>query len=306
MALGASNHSLGDGADGRRSAGGERRGIPCACGRPGPLAPPEEAPVVAVSLGAWGFEVALCPGARAGGRGAVCVLPPRGAFPTAVLSPWARRRLTQATPWAPCPAGPGTGGRGQLGGVEHRPPAPRRRGAPVGARKGAGGGAAVRDAGSVALCCPGLPPSRPALLCLTKEPSPVGQSGCEQTSWGRASSALTSSRCFSRASRRQRAGRTCPSEPGPVRCRVAQFSCPCFDCWAPGRFFLLAAVKSSARGTLEEMSVSGHFLVDSETRPAVVLGARLAAVRRDGWRGSSLAHCCRRPLTTPPSVLQAS
>lgn len=247
------------------------------------------------------------PRSPGGGQGGRLRSAPPGSLPHSSPEPLGQTAAHAGHPMGPLPCGswdrrPGTawGGRAQ---APSAPPPRRSRGSQE--RRG-GGGAAVRDAGSVALCCPGLPLSRPALLCLTKEPSPVGQSGCEQTSWGRASSALTSSRCFSRASRRQRAGRACPSEPGPVRCRVAQFSCPCFDCRAPGRFFLLAAVKSSARGTLEEMSVSGHFLVDSETRPAVVLGARLAAVRRDGWRGSSLAHCCRRPLTTPPSVLQAS
>lgn len=247
------------------------------------------------------------PRSPGGGQGGRLRSAPPGSLPHSSPEPLGQTAAHAGHPMGPLPCGswdrrPGTawGGRAQ---APSAPPPRRSRGS----QERRGGGGLLSGTPGPWRCAARASPRRALpFLCLTKEPSPVGQSGCEQTSWGRASSALTSSRCFSRASRRQRAGHACPSEPGPVRCRVAQFSCPCFDCRAPGRFFLLAAVKSSARGTLEEMSVSGHFLVDSETRPAVVLGARPAAVRRDGWRGSSLAHCCRRPLTTPPSVLQAS
>lgn len=131
-----------------------------ACGHPGPLAPPEEAPVAlqrsAWGLGLWGRSAQQ---ARAG-QGRPSVSCPRGAFPTSVLSSWARRWLTQAALWAPHPAGLGLEAGDSLGGASTGPPAPR---PPWRSQRGAGGaqegllwGRPVR---SVALSCLGL--SRP-------------------------------------------------------------------------------------------------------------------------------------------------
>lgn len=119
----------------------------------------------------------------------------------------------------------------------------------------------------------------------------MGQSGSERISQGHVVSALISSRFFLASfSASTRMTLDAPPSQTSVRVNVPRFSWLLFNCRAPGRFFLFAAVKSSARDTLEETSVSGRFLVDSETRPA--------AVQRVGGSGPPLAHRCR-PAASP-------
>lgn len=103
------------------------------------------------------------PRSPGGGQGGRLRSAPPGSLPHSSPEPLGQTAAHAGHPMGPLPCGswdrrPGTawGGRAQ---APSAPPPRRSRGS----QERRGGGAAVRDPGSVALCCPGLPPSRPAL-----------------------------------------------------------------------------------------------------------------------------------------------
>lgn len=101
------------------------------------------------------------PGRGAGGPSAFC---PPGSLPHSSPEPLGQTVAHAGHPVGPLPCGswdrrPGTAWRGRAQ-APSAPPPRRSRGSQE--RRGAGG-AAVRDAGSLALRCPGLSLSRPAL-----------------------------------------------------------------------------------------------------------------------------------------------